>query len=173
MDGKGRRSEMRFFLSVGLASTAGAGLLLAWSCGSTDVTCEDLANCPKLLQDAGTEERSDAADSSEAEAAVEVEADVACTSMLPPTDGGCLNESLAIFVSPKGNDSASGKRGAELRTIGAALRASKAGPKRIYVCDDGTGYPESLLLDASTTDAATDTASSATIDGVSLYGGFD
>src|SRR5215468_8641757 len=128
MDRKGRRSEMRFWMSVSLASSADMGLLLAWSCGPTDVTCEDTATCPKP-QDAGTEESAadtaDVADSSEAEAPVEAEADVACMSTLPPTtDGGCLNESIAIFVSPKGNDGASGKRGAELRTIGAALRAS-------------------------------------------------
>jgi hypothetical protein len=164
---------MRFFLSFGLASTAGVVGLLAWSCGSTDVTCEDLANCAKPpAEDASTDE-SAASGSDSAEVGTH-EAEAGCTSTSPPSDGGCLNEAIAIFVSPKGNDSASGKRGSELRTIGAALRASKTGPKRIYVCDDGTGYAESLVIDAASDAGSADAATAnAATDGISLYGAFD
>src|SRR5262249_7587978 len=88
-----------------------------------------------------------------------------CTSTLPPSESLCVNEAIVLLVSSRGNDAnATGKRGAEFRTIGAAIRATKAGPKRIYVCDDGVAYAETITIDA-TADAA--------LDGISIYGGFD
>src|SRR5438477_280780 len=48
---------MRLVLSFGLASTACIAGILAWSCGPTDVTCEDLANCTRLVEDVATDER--------------------------------------------------------------------------------------------------------------------
>jgi hypothetical protein len=76
-----------------------------------------------------------------------------------------LNETIAILVSPKGNNAtATGRRGSEYKTIGAALKAMKSGRTRVYVCDDGTGYAEQLTLDAT---------QDASLDGLSLHGGFE
>jgi hypothetical protein len=170
---------MRRLVSFGVAGVASAVVVFfASDCGSTDVTCEDLATCPRMTTGpdggsggaggsggtggagAGGAMKGDASsDTADGDAAAP------CTSMLAPSESLCVNESIALLVSSRGNDvGATGKRGAEFKTIGAALRAAKTGPKRIYVCDDGAVYPEAITVDA-TIDAA--------LDGIAIYGGFD
>src|SRR6266508_2261412 len=125
--------------------TVGWIAAVGWSCGSTDVTCEDLATCRPV--DGGSTSGTGG--------------NGGCTSTEPPATSTCVNEA-AVFVSPKGNDaSGTGRKAAPYKTIAMALQAaSKTTFKRVYACDDGTGYPESLSIEA-------------TLDGLTIYGGFD
>ena len=79
-----------------------------------------------------------------------------------PADNPCLiNDRYAVFVSPVGNDfSGSGTRAAPVKTIVRALQLAKGNVTRVYVCDDSTGFPDALAIDA-------------TVDGMALYGGFE
>jgi hypothetical protein len=170
---------MRRFFSFGVAGAVGAmAACVASSCGSTEITCEDTATCAKATtgSDGGTAGSGGSGGGAGAAGAAggdgatnetgRGDADAGCTSMLPPTESLCVNDSVALLVSSRGTDlGATGKRGAEFRTIGAALRAAaKGGPKRIYVCDDGTAYAETIAIDVGA-DAA--------LDGVAIYGDFD
>jgi hypothetical protein len=67
-----------------------------------------------------------------------------------------------VFVSlTKGNDtSGTGKLSAPYKTIGKGLSQGVKDSKRVYVCDDGTGYAESLTIEAQ-------------LDGLSVLGGYD
>jgi hypothetical protein len=158
---------------LGLGAVGAAGLtaaVLASSCGSTDVTCEDLATCPRSGQDGGGDETEASVDGqagggSDASDAAEV-GDAGCTSTLPPSKSLCVNGDIALLVSSRASDggTGTGKRGSEFKTIGAAIRAAQLGPKRIYICDDGVPYTEAIAIDAFTDPA---------LDGISFYGGFD
>jgi hypothetical protein len=156
-------------LGLGAVSVAGlTAALLVSSCGSTDVTCEDLATCPRSGQDGGGDETEAGADGqggggSDAADAAEV-GDAGCTSTLPPSKSLCINGDIALLVSSRAGDGGTGKRGSEFKTIGAAIRAAQLGPKRIYICDDGVPYTEAIAIDAFTDPA---------LDGISFYGGFD
>src|SRR5689334_19362269 len=159
---------MRRILPFGVAGGGGGGGL-ASSCGATGVDCDDTATCPQVTtgSDGGHAGNAGAAGAGGGDGATDGarEADAGCTSTLPPAQSACVNEEIALLVSSRGNDAtATGKRGAEFKTIGAALRATKAGPKRIYVCDDGATYAETIALDVATDPA---------LDGLSIYGGFD
>jgi hypothetical protein len=66
-----------------------------------------------------------------------------------------------VFVSPLGSDATgAGTRAAPFRSVPRALQAAKAETRRVYACDDGTGYTDSVTVDA-------------TFDGIELFGGFD
>jgi hypothetical protein len=90
------------------------------------------------------------------------EADVVCdtTKGRSPANTPCLIDArYGVFVSPQGNDnSGDGTPAAPYKTLAYAL--GKSSGKRVYACDDGTGYPDPLAV--STAD-----------DGASLYGGFE
>ncbi len=177
----------RFGMGVVGVGIIGAGLL-AWACGSTDVSCEDTATCPRPPSDGGRDGARDA-DAGPSDAPVEMglgegsadaasdpseaqgsdgppATDAACTSTLAPDESPCFNEKLALLVSPNGLDAvnATGERGKEFRTISAALAVIGSGIRRIYVCDDGRGYLDTIAIDAT---------ANAAVDGVSIYGGFD
>ena len=79
-----------------------------------------------------------------------------------PTESTCLiSEKYGIFVSPLGNDATGvGTRAAPYKTLVKALQSAKGNVMRVYACDDGTGYPDALGIDA-------------TLDGMALYGGFE
>ena len=79
-----------------------------------------------------------------------------------PLDEPCLvDERYGSFVSPGGNDTTGqGTRAAPFQTIGRGMRAAKLGSLRVFVCDDGIGYPDPIVADAST-------------DGLAIYGGFN
>lgn len=79
-----------------------------------------------------------------------------------PTESACLiSEKYGVFVSPQGSDMTGiGERSAPYKTLAKALQSAKNGLMRVYACDDGTGYGDALTLDA-------------TLDGMSLYGGFE
>jgi hypothetical protein len=152
---------MRRILPFGVAL---ASVVVLASCGSTELTCDDTATCPKVTtgSDGGHAGNGGGAGAGGGDGAT---LDAGCTSTLPPAESACVNEEIALLVSSRGNDAtATGKRGAEFKTIGAALRAAKMGPKRIYVCDDGMAYAETIALDAT---------ADAMLDGLAIYGGFD
>lgn len=149
------------------------------------VDCEDLANCERSSggPDAGPDSAMVDAAATPAEDAVDatttdtttaadvlrdgVDVESNCNSVLPPNESPCLNEKLAAFVSPAGDDQtgSAGHRNTAFKTIGAALRAVETGPKRIYLCDNAKDvYSEQLSIDA---------AAAPSLDGVSLYGGFE
>jgi hypothetical protein len=69
----------------------------------------------------------------------------------------CITDERAFFVSPTGDDTASGTKAAPLRTLEATLGKVTADKKRIYVCDGS--YAEDLVLEAKHS-------------GVSIFGGF-
>jgi len=79
-----------------------------------------------------------------------------------PADNPCLiSERYGVFVSTSGSDSTgAGTRSAPFRTLARALQAAKVDTRRVYACDEGTGYAEGVTLDA-------------TLDGMELFGGFD
>jgi hypothetical protein len=79
-----------------------------------------------------------------------------------PAENPCLiNERYGVFVSPTGSDATgAGTRSAPFRTIARALHAAKIETMRVFACDEGTGYPDAVALDA-------------TLDGVAMYGGFE
>jgi hypothetical protein len=79
-----------------------------------------------------------------------------------PVESACLiSEKYGIFVSPQGSDTTGiGTRTAPYKTLAKALQSAKGNVMRVYACDEGTGYPDALTIDA-------------TFDGMSLYGGFE
>ena len=79
-----------------------------------------------------------------------------------PGDNPCVvTERYGVFVAPVGSDSTgAGTRAAPFRTLPRALQAAKVDTRRVYACDDGTGYGDGVTLDA-------------TLDGIELFGGFD
>ena len=84
-----------------------------------------------------------------------------CDVSRSPVDTPCLiDEQFGVFLSPKGNDNGTGTRAAPYKTLGRALGVASSSGKRLYACDDGTGYPDAIGLDAA-------------LDGTRLYGGFE
>jgi hypothetical protein len=78
----------------------------------------------------------------------------------PAVDTCVVDERYGVFVTPTGNDMAAGSRAAPLRTLAAALsRASTLHLPRIYACDGGASFAETLRIDANVSD-------------ISLFGGF-
>jgi len=79
-----------------------------------------------------------------------------------PTESTCLiSEQYGVFVSPLGSDTTGvGTRSAPFKTLAKGLQIAKGNVMRVYACDDGTGYPDALTVDT-------------TLDGTSLYGGFE
>jgi hypothetical protein len=79
-----------------------------------------------------------------------------------PLDEPCLiDERYGSFVSPTGSDtSGKGTRAAPFQTIGRGMSAAKSSGARVFVCDNGTGYTDRIVADATT-------------DGLAIYGGFD
>jgi len=108
--------------------------------------------------------RSDVAEASDA-AAIDAPVDAAFCELdasRSPSDNPCLiSERFGVFAAPVGSDSTgAGTRAAPFRTIARALQAAKADTRRVYACDDGTGYVDGVTLDV-------------TLDGSELFGGFD
>jgi hypothetical protein len=90
-----------------------------------------------------------------------VEAAPPCDKDAAPADAACLiDDQYGVFVSPKGDDTAGlGTKAAPYKTLAKAIADAKAKTKRVYACDDGTGYPESITIGTS-------------LDGIVAYGGF-
>ena len=157
------------YLCFGAAGAVGlTAAALASSCGSTEVTCEDLATCSRSTtgQDGGGGHEgggSGGDGGAEAnEASTDVEAAPGCSATKTPAEDVCvIDEHYGVFVSPKpAPDDADGSRAHPFASLATAFQAAKAGGGlRVYACDDGSGYSEQLVLDAS-------------IDGIALYGGF-
>lgn len=90
----------------------------------------------------------------------EVEAALPCNAAKHPADDVCvIDEKYGVFVSPLGSDLAAGTRIAPLKTIAKGLQVAKAASKRLYACDNGTGYAEQLTIDAA-------------LDGIAAFGSF-
>src|SRR6185503_19652938 len=79
-----------------------------------------------------------------------------------PANSACLiSEKYGVFVSPQGSDATgNGTRAAPYKTLANGLQRAQGNVMRVYVCDEGTGYSDALTVDA-------------TLDGMSLYGGFE
>jgi hypothetical protein len=84
-----------------------------------------------------------------------------CDKGAAPGDAACvIDHAVGGFVSPKGDDTAGlGTKAAPYKTLAKAIADAKAKTKRVYACDDGTGYPESITIGTS-------------LDGIVAYGGF-
>jgi len=159
-------------------------LLLAPSavgCGSTTITCDDLAKtcgcegkpaCPiDNAGGVGGASGSSGAGGSDGGGAGgsgggtldagDARTERMCDGSKRPSEDACVIDPLyGVFVSPKGNDSTGmGSKAAPYKTLAKGLAAAKAGGKRLYVCDDGTGYAEQVTIDMS-------------LDGVNGFGGF-
>jgi hypothetical protein len=70
-----------------------------------------------------------------------------------------IDERFGVFVSPSGSDTAPGTRAAPFGTLMHAITIAKSSGKRVYACDNGAHYLETVTIDSTT-------------DGVSLFGGF-
>jgi hypothetical protein len=85
-----------------------------------------------------------------------------CPAGADPKDQACvIDESMGVFVSPKGTPNGAGTKASPLKSIDAAITAAKSrtdagAATRVYVC--GGSYAESIVIDA-------------TRDGVQLFGG--
>jgi hypothetical protein len=79
-----------------------------------------------------------------------------------PTSNPCIvSERYGVFVSPAGSDATgAGTRAAPYRTINRALQAANAETRRVFACDDGSGYAEPIVIDVA-------------LDGLALFGGFE
>jgi len=133
-----------FLLLVAVGVTVMAGGFAACGGGEFSTLCE------------GDECSSDVPDGGDAVDATTCDADAS------PAEAPCtIDERLAVFVSPRGDDAAGrGDREAPFRTLGKAMVEARAAGKRLYACDDGTGYDERLVVDGD-------------LDGLVAYGGFD
>ncbi len=134
-------------------AAAGIVAAVAWSCGSTDVTCENLATCPASDGGSGSGTGGNGG----------------CSSADPPATSTCLNEA-AVFVSPKGSDaSGTGKKAAPFKTIAMALQAaSRTTFKRVYVC--GSAFTVKSLSKGLTMEDFELVAANATMPGDSSIG---
>src|SRR5260221_703286 len=140
----------------------GAGLALASmaaSCGSTDVTCADTATCSGgpgggggsggIAGAGGVSKDGQAGGSGETSGGggTAPQGDSGnCNGTESPAASACVIDSRwGVFVSPAGNDTTgSGAKDMPFKTIGKGLQAAKAATKRLYVCDNGTGYGEQV-----------------------------
>jgi hypothetical protein len=79
-----------------------------------------------------------------------------------PLDQPCLVDELyGVFVAPTGSDATGrGTRAAPFRSIARGLQVAALGPKRLFVCDDGAGYAENVVVEP-------------VYDGLAMFGGFD
>jgi hypothetical protein len=87
---------------------------------------------------------------------------VECDLSKSPAIAPCsVSERYGVFVSPFASDAgANGTREAPYRNIQAAVAAASADHKRVYVCDDGTGYAGPISVGPSA-------------DGMAMFGGFE
>ncbi len=172
-----------FLLIGGLAACDGS-----WPLSTDDLTCEQRLLCGR--REGGTavdgdaisdgaesaaDDRADGvdglridadaaandADATPESSTIDVDAAPPCDGPKKPSEDGCvIDERFGVFVSPAGSDAGSGTRGAPYKTIGKALAQAKILSKRVYVCDNGSGYAETITLGAS-------------LDGSALFGGFE
>ena len=79
-----------------------------------------------------------------------------------PTDSPCMvTERYGMFVSPAGSDATgAGTRAAPFQTINRGLQAAKRETMRVFLCDNGSGFTDPVVIDA-------------TLDGIAVYGGFE
>ena len=113
----------RVKLCFGLASIAAAAAI--WGCSSLNVQtdCEELRTCPS--PDAGEGGGGD------------VVAPPGCDLTKSPKDSAaCVDDAVGVFVSASGDDGATGKKSAPVKSIakGVELAASRGVP-RVYVCE--------------------------------------
>ena len=126
-----------------------------------DVTTPDAGSDAPVETDGGASDGAVATDAGSLDAPLDgasCEPDAARS----PFDNPCLiHERYGVFVSPAGSDSTgAGTRAAPYRTLARALQAAKFDTRRVYACDNGTGYADGVTLDA-------------TLDGMELFGGFN
>jgi hypothetical protein len=77
------------------------------------------------------------------------------------SDSCILTETYGVFVSPGGNDTTgNGSRAMPFATVGHAMTMAAMGTKRVYACGSAGNYTENLAVTAS-------------VDGVTVYGGLD
>ena len=79
-----------------------------------------------------------------------------------PFDDACLiDEQYGLFVSPRGSDATgNGTRAFPFQTIARGMKSAQGGPRRVFVCDNGSGYAEAVVVETAS-------------DGLAVYGGFD
>lgn len=85
-----------------------------------------------------------------------------CNGASSPAEDPCvIDEEFGIFVSPQGDDdSGEGTRTAPFASLAKGLAEAHAAGKKLYACDDDTGYAERITIDAS-------------LDGLAAHGGFE
>lgn len=116
-----------------------------------------------IIGDAGTSDGSpDGPEDASRSSLEDADADEAgCDGSSSPLEAPCtIDEQFGVFVSPRANDASDGTRAHPYSSIAAALHRATADRKRVYVCDDGTGYAESLTIDG-------------VLDGLQIFGGFE
>lgn len=116
--------------------------------GSFDGATDDANTEGGNLTDASSPDSSDATE---------------CDATRSPYDAPCvIDEPFGVFVAPTANSTAAadGTRAHPFTTLAEGLRRAQVAVKRVYVCDDGTGYTGPVSIGPSA-------------DGVKLFGGFE
>ena len=168
------------------AAGSGVVVTIAVACGPTESSCEETATCGigvggasgsagstgggngvggiggALSGGANVGGSSEAGSSGSGGTPNDPDAGV-CKGTESPAVSGCVIDSKwGVFVSPTGNDTTGrGRQGPAVQDDRqGAPGCANAASKRLYVCDNGTGYAEQVTVDAA-------------VDGVTAYGGFD
>lgn len=86
-----------------------------------------------------------------------------CDATKVPSEDSCVvDDQYGVFVSPVGDDvGGNGTKAKPFRTLSKAVSEAGTVKKRVYACDDGSGYVEASTLDVSA------------LDGTGLFGGFE
>ncbi len=92
----------------------------------------------------------------------DADGDAGCSSDRPPSEEACtINEQIGVFVSRTANATGGdGSRARPYANLAVALTRAKTDHKRVYVCDDGMAFVETVTIDAS-------------LDGIEVFGGFE
>lgn len=153
-----RGSRGFVLMALGLATAAAwvAGCGQEFSAACVGDECDGIDDV-----DAGSDASADGASPEDSAVADDADAEPGCPAEASPADDACvIEEAYGVFVAPTGNDdSGDGSRSAPYATLGKGLAEAKLASKRLYVCDDGTGYAEQVAVDAA-------------LDGIAAYGGF-
>lgn len=151
------------------AAIAVVGTLVTFACSVHETGgCEDDQNCPFADSGMNGVDSSSPPDSGANEAAADAGADVSarCDPSQTPAENACvIDDTLAIFVAPTGNDANAGTKEHPVATLarGLALAAATSN-HRVIACADT--YDEAVSISGGSADGGIAEAA-----GVSLFGG--
>ncbi len=119
------------------------------------------ASVPDVATSDGGDGTVDVVDAADADADVATDQG-SCNLSASPYDSPCvIDEAYGVFVSPRATAAdADGSRAHPFGTLSSAIGRAVEQKKRVYVCDDGTGYVEQVTIGKG-------------LDGLQVFGGFE